>query len=281
MLRKANQNKWLCDSFETKTTHINELAVIAVDNPFDKIMTGILEEFSIIKLTTLKLNMLKKIKIYLLLLLGMFLNQNSNAQWTDLTISPIDTAIKNEIIKTTVDTNTNGQKIKETVFKNGRIDYMSFYKDNKVIRTIGYNSSGVVEWEWNDPEIENSKHRQTRNISLAIVSIFLLSFLWLSWKKFGYTKTYYIVGYSTILITAIAFLTQNRIDYEQTNQFLIYTISSVVFFLPVLLLTLSFSNFFRKTGIHILFSIIFTVFCIWILLIYTMATLTAGVGVLS
>lgn len=172
----------------------------------------------------------------------------------------------------------DGEKIKETVFYgNGKIETIYFYSGNKKAHWIAYDTLGTKTAEWQDPEIENPKQRQTRNVTLTIVSILLISLTWLLWKKFGYMKTYFIIGYTTILITAI----QNRIDFEQTSQILIYSFPTVIFCLPVLLLALSLRNLFRKTGISILVSIIFAVFCIWILLVYTMAILTTGAGMLS
>lgn len=176
----------------------------------------------------------------------------------------------------------DGNKTKETVFyDNGKIETIYDYTDNKKQHWIAYDTFGVKVAEWQDPEIENSKHRQKRNIALVIVSLLLLSLTWLLSKTIGYKKTYFIIGFLTVFITIIAFFIQNRIVYETTNQFVTYTISSLIFCLPILLLTLSLSNFFRKTGIQVIFSIIFTLFCLWILLIYTMAILTTGAGMLG
>jgi hypothetical protein len=184
--------------------------------------------------------------------------------------------------KMRVEFDKDGGKTKETVFyDNGKVETIYYYSDNKNHHWIAYDTLGVKTAEWQDPEIENSKHRQKRNVALTIVSILFISLTWLSSKKIGYRTTYFVIGILTVFITVISFFIQNRIDYEQTNQFVTYTISSVVFCLPILLLTLSVSNFFRKTGIQVLFSIIFTLFCLWILLIYTMAILTAGAGMLG
>lgn len=169
-----------------------------------------------------------------------------------------------------------GQKTKETVlYDNGNIETEYFYIGNQKVHWITYDIIGAKTAEWKDPKVENLKHKQTRNTALIIVSFLLISFIWWSWKRFGYAKTYFIIGYSTIIFPLITFILENRI--EQTRELIIYFLSSVVLVLPVLLLILSATNFYQKTDINIFISILFILVSIGLLLFYTIATMTAGV----
>lgn len=202
----------------------------------------------------------------------------ASAQWSSDTI--ID--YNGRKAKMKIEFNREGEKTKETVFHaNGKIQTEYFYADNKNVHWIAYDSTGIVVAEWEDPEIANSIRRQSRNLILTIVSVLIALSTWLLYRWKGYERTYLVIVYSTIFVTITTFLLQRRVDTESLSESLKMVIASILWVLPMLSLIFSVSNFFRKTEIGLVVSVVVSLFCLWILVIYTVAALTAGAGILS
>lgn len=184
------------------------------------------------------------------------------------------------IAKAILELDEFSQKQKLVIFhNNGEVESEYFYNGDMQVRWIGYDSSGKKTGEWNERVDEKSTFLLKRSVALILVIIYIAGFTWFSIKRFGYESTYVGLGFLTVLISVAGKIAERYIDFESWSLFFVFVTVGIQVILPALLLTFSFSNFFRKRLMTI--SVACALFSAWILLRIGGAILTAGSGFLA
>jgi hypothetical protein len=191
----------------------------------------------------------------------------------------IDTTIyyNGRISKEKIYMDSKGQKIKETIFyKSGKIEYENFYKDGEDIRWVNYDSTGVKNGEWNNPNVEQARFIESRNLIIVLTAIFLVLTIGLGWKYIGYPTTYIIITLSTAIFSITDVIFSAQID--KLHEVIGLVIASIIIELSPFLFILSIINLFKKTRIPIILSILNIVFSAGLILLLIRSIILEAIG---
>jgi spore maturation protein CgeB len=198
----------------------------------------------------------------------------------------VDTTIyhNGHIEKEKIYMDSKNQKVKEiTFYENGKIKCESFFESGQNIKWISYDSTGKRIVEWDNPEIERSKYRNSFRLILILTFISLAIMTWLSWKFIGYKKTYFLIAFATIIVPIISLIFGNSISKinEEVGTAIASCIIACIIELSPFLLVLSIINLFKKNGIHFVISLfnvaVSLLLIVWLIISFVIAGMSVGI----